>query len=184
MDCLHRAPLRNLARYVKGVYQFDKFPVRKWSPEQDNLMDHLQPRPIMVLHLDNTIKMGHEPTHKTYALTKGTPIHVGLEDRTSTPQPEPAKNTVVAECPPDPGIKTRDAFMKRINGHQFDVASTIACKDPHNTFRWTRASEHIAGQGGSHASRLHLPMQLLPKLTEALQTIKQEEENNGNPGPY
>ena len=27
-------------------------------------------------------------------------------------------------------------------------------------------------------------MQLLPKLTQALQTIKQEEENAGNPGPY
>ena len=81
MDCLHRAPLRKLARYVRGVYQFDKFPVRKWSPKHDTLVDHLQPKPIMVLHLDNTIKMGHEPTHKTYALTKGTPIQVGLEDR-------------------------------------------------------------------------------------------------------
>ena len=76
MDCLHRAPLRKLARYVRGVYQFDKFPVRKWSPEQDTLVDHLQPKPIMVLHLANTIKMGHEPAHKTYDLTKGTPIRV------------------------------------------------------------------------------------------------------------
>ena len=27
-------------------------------------------------------------------------------------------------------------------------------------------------------------MQLLPRLTQALQTIKQEEKNAGNPGPY
>ena len=27
-------------------------------------------------------------------------------------------------------------------------------------------------------------MQLLPRLTQALQTIKQEEGNAGNPGPY
>ena len=95
MDCLQRAPLRKLARYAKGVYQFGKFPVRKWSLEQDNLVNHLQPKPIMVLHLDNTIKRGHEPTHKTYALTKGTSIQVGLEDRTDTLQPHPAKTTVV-----------------------------------------------------------------------------------------
>ena len=74
--------------------------------------------------------------------------------------------------------------MKRINGHQSDVASTIASKDPHNTFRWKCASEHTAGQSGSHAWRLHLAMQLLPRLTQALQTIKQEAENAGNPGPY
>ena len=91
MDSLHRAPLRGLARYVKGVYQFDKFLVRKWSPEQDKLVKHLQPRSIMSVHLDNTIKMGHEPTHRTYALTKGTSIQVGLEDRTDTLQLEPAK---------------------------------------------------------------------------------------------
>ena len=138
----------------------------------------------MALHLDNTIKMGHEPTHKTYALTKGTPIQVGLEDRTDTLEPEPAKTTIVVECPPETGIRTRDAFMKRINGHQSDVASTIASKDPHNTFRWKCASKHTAGQSGSHAWRLHLPMQLLPRLTQALETIKQEEENAGNPGPY
>ena len=184
MDCLHRAPLRKLARYVRGVYRFDKFPVRKWSPEHETMVDHLQPKPIMVLHLDNTIKMGHEPTHKTYALTKGTPIQVALEDRTDTLQPEPAKTTIVVECPPETGIRTRDAFMKLINGHQSDVASTIASRDPHNTFRWRCASEHTAGQSGSHAWRLHLPMQLLPRLTQALQTIKQEEENAGNPGPY
>ena len=184
MDCLHRAPLRKLARYVRGVYQFDKFPVRKWSPEHETMVDHLQPKPIMALHLDNTIKMGHEPTHKTYALMKGTPIQVGLEDRTDTLQPEPAKTTIVVECPPETGIRTRGAFMKRINGHQSDVASTVASKDPHNTFRWKCASEHTAGQSGSHAWRLHLPMPLLPRLTQALQTIKQEEENAGNPGPY
>ena len=183
MDCLHRASLRKLVRYVRGVYQFDKFPVRKWSPEHDTLVDHLQPKPIMALHLDNTIKMGHEPTHKTYALTKGTPIQVGLEDRTDTLQPELAKTTIVVECPPETGIRTRDAFMKRINGHQSNVASTIASKDPHNTFRWKCASEHTAGQSGSHAWRLHLPMQLLPHLTQALQTTKQEEENAGNLGP-
>ena len=184
MDCLHRAPLRKLARYVRGVYRFDKFPVHKWSPEQDTLVDHLRPKPIMVLHLDNTMKTGHEPAHKTYALTKGTPIQVGLEDRTDTLQPEPAKTTVVVECPPETGIRTPDAFMKRINRHQSDVASTIASKDPNNTFRWKCASKHGAEQSGSHAWRLHLPMQLLPKLTQALQTIKQEEENAGNPGPY
>ena len=177
-------PCANRPRYVRGAYQFDKFPVRKWSPEHETLVDHLQPKPIMALHLDNTIKMGHEPTHKTYALTKGTPIQVGLEDRTDTLQPEPAKTTIVVECPRETGIWTRDAFMKRINGHQSDIASTIASKDPHNTFRWKCASEHTAGQSGSHAWRLHLPMQLLPRLTQALQTIKQEEENAGNPGPY
>ena len=64
MDCLHRAPLRKLARYVRGVYQFDKFPVRKWSPEQETLFDHLQPKPIMVLHQDNTIKMDTSPHTK------------------------------------------------------------------------------------------------------------------------
>ena len=80
MDCLHRAPLRKLARYVKGAYQFDKFPVKKWSVEHDRLENHLQPRPIMALHLDNTIRQGHEPAHKTYALSKGTPLQVGLED--------------------------------------------------------------------------------------------------------
>ena len=69
--------------------------------------------------------------------------------------------------------------MKRIKGHQSDVASTIASKDPHNTFRWKCASEHTAGQSGSHAWRPHLPMQLLPRLAQALQTIKQEEENAG-----
>ena len=37
---------------------FDKFPVRKWSPEHDTLVDHLQPKPIMALHVNNTIKMG------------------------------------------------------------------------------------------------------------------------------
>ena len=71
----------------------------------------------MVLHLDNTIKMRHEPAHKTHALTKGTPIQVGLEDRTDALQPEPAKTNVVVECPLEAGIGTRDAFMKRINGH-------------------------------------------------------------------
>ena len=173
MDCLHRAQPRKLARYVTGVYQFDKFPVHKWSSEHETLVDHLQPKPIMVLHLDNTIKMGQEPAPKTYALTKGTPIQVELEDRTDTLQPEPAKTTVAVECPPETDIRTREAFMKPINGHQSDVASTIASKDPHNTFWWKCASQHTPGQSGSHAWRLHLPMQLLPKLTQALQTIKQ-----------
>ena len=105
----------------------------------------------MALDLDTTIKMGHEPTHKTYALTKGTPIQVGLEDRTDTLQPEPAKNTVVVECPPETGIRTHDTFMKRVNGHQSNATSTIASKDPHDTFRWKYASEHTAGQSGLHA---------------------------------
>ena len=153
-------------------------------PEQDSLVDHLPPKPIMVLHLDNTIKMGHEPAHKTCALTKGTPIQVRLEDRTDTLQQELAKTTVVIECPPETGIRTRDAFMKRVNGHQSDIASTIASKDPHTTFWCKCASEHTTGQSGSHAWMLHLPMQLLPKLTQALQKIKQDEENAGNPGPY
>ena len=181
MHCLHRALLRKLVPYEKGVYPFDKFPIREWSLEQDTLVDHLQPKPLMVVYLDNTIKMGHEPTHKTYALTKGTPIHVGLDDRTDTLQHEPAKTMVVVECPPETSVRTREAFMKRINRLQSDVASTIASKDPHNTFRRKCASEHTAGYSGSHAWRLHLPMQLLPKLTHALQTIKQEEENAGNP---
>ena len=105
----------------------------------------------MVLDLDNTIKMGHEPAHKAYTLTKGTPLQVGLEDRTDTLLPQPAKTTVVVEFPPETGIRTRDAFMKRVNGHQLDVASTIANNDPHNTFRWKCASEHAAGQSGSQA---------------------------------
>ena len=91
--------------------------VRKWSPELETLVDHLQPKPIMLLHLDNTITMGQEPAHKTYVLTKGTPIQVGLEDRTDTLQPEPVKTTVVVECPPETSIRTRDAFMKGLNGH-------------------------------------------------------------------
>ena len=183
MDSLHRAALQKSACYVKGIYHFDKFVVRTWS-EQDSLVDHLQPKPIMVMHLDNTIKMGHEPAHKTYALTKGTPIQVGLEERTDTLQPQPAKTPVVLECPPETGIRTRDAFMKQIHGHQSDVASTIRSKDPHNTFRWKSGSKQTAGQSGSCAWRLHLPMKLLPKVTQALHTIKQEEENTGNPGPY
>ena len=174
MECLHRAPLRKLARYLRGVYQIEKFRVRKWYPEQDSLVDHLKPKPIMVLHLDNTIKMGHKPAHKPYALTRGTPIQVGLEDRTDTLQPQPSKIAVVVQCPPETGIRTRDGFIRRINGHQSDVACSIASKDPHNTFRWKCACAHTAGQSGSHAWRVHLPMQLLPKLTQALQTIKQE----------
>ena len=43
---------------------------------------------------------------------------------------------VVVEWPLETGIPTRDAFMKRINGHQSDVASTIASKDPENSFKW------------------------------------------------
>ena len=34
MDCLHRAPLRKLSWYVRGGYQFDKFPVHKSSAER------------------------------------------------------------------------------------------------------------------------------------------------------
>ena len=184
MDCLHRAPLRKLARYVRGVYQFDKFPVRKWSPEQETLVDHLQPKPIMVLHLDNTIKMGHEPHTKPTHSRRAHQYRWDWRTAQIHCNQKQAKTTVVVECPPETSIRTRDAFMKRINGHQSDVASTIASKDPHNTFRWKCASEHTAGQSGSHAWRLHLPMQLLPRLTRALQTIKQEEENAGNPGPY
>ena len=108
MDCLHCAPLRKLARHVKRVYHFDKFLVRKRSPEQDSLADRLQPKPIMVPHLDDTIKMGHEPAHKTYTLTKGTPIHVGLEDRRDTLQPRLSKTTVVP-------TKTRHKNTRRIH---------------------------------------------------------------------
>ena len=130
MDCLHRAPLRKLSPYVRGVYQFDKFPLHKWSAEHEKLMSHLQPKAIMALHLDNTIKQGHEPTHGAYALSKGTPIHIDVENRNDTLEPKPVKTMVVVECPPETGIRTRDAFMKRINGHQSDVASTIANKAP------------------------------------------------------
>ena len=49
----------------------------------------------MVLHLDNTIKQGHGPAHKTYALSKGSPIRVGVEDRNDVLKPHPAK-TIVA----------------------------------------------------------------------------------------
>ena len=58
MDCLHRAPLRKLARYVKGAYHFDQFPVKRRSFEHDRLENHLKPRPIMALHLDHTIRSG------------------------------------------------------------------------------------------------------------------------------
>ena len=64
------------------------------------------------------------------------------------------------------------------------MASTIASKDPENAFKWKCAYEHTAGQGGSHAWKLRIPMQLLPRLTQTLQTIKQEEQNAANPGPY
>ena len=32
--------------------------------------------------------------------------------------------------------------------------------------------------------KLRLPMQPLPRLTQTLETIRQEEENRGTPGPY
>ena len=91
---------------------------------------------------------------------------------------------VVVECPPETGIRIRDAFMKRINGHDSDVASTVASKDPNNAFKWKCASEHAAGQSGSHTWKLRIPMQLLHRLQQNLQTIKQEEQNAGSPGPY
>ena len=99
-------------------------------------------------------------------------------------EPEPVKAMVVVESPPQTGNRTRDAFMKRINGHWCDVVSTTASKDLENTFKWKYASEHGAGQSGSHAWKLRLPMELQPRLTQASQTIKQEEENAGSPGPY
>ena len=158
MDCRHRAPLRKLARYVKGAHQFAKIPVKKWSVEHDRLENHLQPRPIMALHLDNTIRQGHEPAHNTCALSKGTPLRVGLEDRTDILEPEPATTMVFLECPAQRGIRIRDAFMKRINGHDSDVASTVASKDPNNAFKWKCAPEHAAGQSGSHTWKLRIPM--------------------------
>ena len=91
---------------------------------------------------------------------------------------------VVVECPPETGIRTRDAFMKRINGHQSGVASTIASKDPKNAFKWKCASEQAAGQSVFHAWKLRIPMQLLPRLTQTLQIIKQEAQHADSPGPY
>ena len=130
MDCLHRAPLQILSRYVRSVYQFDQFPVCKWSMEKERRDDHLQPRPIMALHPGNTIKIGREPTHKTYPLTKGTPLKVGLENRSDVLEPKLAQAMVVVGCPPETGIHTCDTFMKCINRHQCNVASTVASKDP------------------------------------------------------
>ena len=43
----------------------------------------------MALHLDNTIKQGHKQIHWAYTLSKGTPIHIGLENRDDTLEPEP-----------------------------------------------------------------------------------------------
>ena len=37
---------------------------------------------------------------------------------------------------------------------------------------------------GSHAWKLRIPMQMLPTLTQTLQTIKQEEQNAGSPGSH
>ena len=91
---------------------------------------------------------------------------------------------VVVECPPSTGIRTRDSFMKRVNRHELDVASTIANKDRKSAFKWKCTSEHTAGQSGYHAWNLPIPMQLLPRLTQTLQTIKQEEQNARSPGPY
>ena len=116
---LHRAPLRKLSRCVRRVYQFDKYPVRKWSVEKERLNDHLQPRPIMALQVDNTIKIGHEPTHKTYALTNGTPLKMGLETRNDALEPEPAEAMLLVECPPRDG----DLHPRRLNGHRCGVAS-------------------------------------------------------------
>ena len=45
-----------------------QIPGMKWSPEHETLVDHLQPKPIMVLHLDNTITCPHtKPTHSRRA---------------------------------------------------------------------------------------------------------------------
>ena len=91
-------------------------------------MSHLQPKPIMALHLDNTIKQGHEPTHLAHALSKGTPIYIGLDNQNDTLKPESAKTMEVVECPCETRVCTRDAFMKRINGHQSGAGLCIATK--------------------------------------------------------
>ena len=54
----------------------------------------------MALHLGNPIKQGHEPTHRAFTQSKGTPIQVGLKNRNETLELEPAKTMVVVECPP------------------------------------------------------------------------------------
>ena len=102
MDCLHRAPLWKLARYVRGVYQFDKYRVTKWAAKNDQLKRHpptTEPRPIMALHSDNAIKQGHEPAHRAFTLSNGSPIQLGLEKCTDTLEPESTKTMVVFECP-------------------------------------------------------------------------------------
>ena len=101
MDCLRSAPLQKLSQYVCGVYQCDKFPINKWSAEHNQPKNHLEPTPIMALHLDNTIKQGHEPTHEAFALSKGMLIQGGLENPKNTLEPEPAKTMVLVECPPE-----------------------------------------------------------------------------------
>ena len=105
----------------------------------------------MALHLHNTIKQGQEPTHRAYTVSKGTPLQNRPENPKNTLGPKPAKTLVVVECPPETWIRNQDAFMKRINGHQSDVASMITSKDPHKAFKWKCASEHTAGQSGSQA---------------------------------
>ena len=89
---------------------------------------------------------------------------------------------VVVECPLETGIRTRDAFMKCITGHQSNVASTAASKDPKNASKWKCASEHTTCQSSSHAWKLRIPMQLLPRPTPTQQTIKQE--YTVSPWPY
>ena len=74
----------------------------------------------------------HAKTCIFFTFTMGAPVRLGLEDRANTLEPEPAKMTVVVECPPEMGFRTRHSFC--INSHQSNVASTIANKDINNTF--------------------------------------------------
>ena len=75
-------------------------------------------------------------------------------------------------------------FLKHNNRHQFEVASTVARKHTENAFKWKCALRTNSGTEGP------APMQdtnahAFPTTTYAnLQTIKQEEQNAGSPGPY
>ena len=71
--------------------------------------------------------------------------------------------------------------MKGINGHPSDVASTIA--KTHTTPSGGSVPLNTPEDKTAH-TRGGYTSQLLPQLTQPLQTIKQEEENAGNPGPY
>ena len=100
----------------------------------------------MALHLDNTTKLGHEPTHKTYTLSNGTPLKVGRRTAmTCSNHNRRMPGWLWANPAPQTGICTCDEFMKHINRHRCDMASTVAIKDPENKVKRKCAPEHTSG---------------------------------------